>query len=326
VTGGDGTFAVERSDRFPVRVWGRDPVRMIQGLVTNDLAGLDRGAVYAAILTPKGRMLADVRVIRREREGGTELLLDLPRAASPGIEEHLRRYMPPMFARWEDASAEEAMIGVFGPSALEAVRRGVMPGLPASLAEDALHAEHGVLAIGSRDSGAPGVDLLLAADRLGDAFETLAAGGATAGSLADLEILRVEAGRPRYGPDMGEENIATEAFEATGLMPRAVSFGKGCYTGQEVIVRIAHRGHVNRHLRPLRLGAAEPPAHRTPLVDAASGREVGWVTSAVRSPRAGETVGLGYVRREFAAGAELRVGSPDGPPVSVVELPGTNPA
>jgi tRNA-modifying protein YgfZ len=311
---------VARADRFLVRVWGRDPVRMIQGLVTNDLAGLERGAVYAAILTPKGRMVADVRVLRREVEGAAELLLDLPRAASPGVEEHLRRFLPPMFARWEDVSAAETMLGLYGPGAPALARRVLLPGLPV-LGEDELHQEDGVWAIGSGYAGPAGIELVLPAARAPQAWDALVSAGARPAGHATLETLRLEAGRPRYGPDMGEETIATEAFASTGLMERAVSFSKGCYTGQEVIVRIAHRGHVNRHLRGLLLGPADPPARRTPLVDPEGGKEVGWITSAARSPRLDETMALGYVRREFGVGAELKVGEADGAPARVVELP-----
>jgi folate-binding protein YgfZ len=315
------TLVVERSDRFAVRVWGRDPVRMIQGLITNDLAGLERGAVYAAVLTPKGRMLADVRVVRRQREGAMELLLDLPRAASPGIEEHLKRFLPPMFARWEDISATEAVLGVYGAHAASIVRSALLPELPADFAEDAVHSEGEMIALGTAAAGEGGVDLVLPCSRAADVRRALVAEGGLSGGLEGFEQRRIEAGRPRFGPDMGPETIATEAFEATGLMSRAVSFGKGCYTGQEVIVRIAHRGHVNRHLRGLRLGDTPPPAHRTPLVDRESGREVGWVTSAVHSPTLGETLALGYVRREFAPGSEVALGVSEGPAAVVSELP-----
>ena len=104
-------------------------------------------------------------------------------------------------------------------------------------------------------------------------------------------------------------------------MDRAVSFHKGCYTGQEVIVRIAHRGHVNRHLRGLLLGEAPAPAARAPLVNPQTGKEVGWTTSAAFSPRLGQTVAMGYVRREIEPGAEVRIGAADGVSARVVGLP-----
>jgi aminomethyltransferase len=138
---------------------------------------------------------------------------------------------------------------------------------------------------------------------------------------AALEALRVEAGRPRYGWELTEETIPTEVFESTGLMERAISFSKGCYTGQEVIVRIAHRGHVNRHLRGLLLGEAPLPAPGTPLVNTDTGREVGRTTTAVHSPLLDQTIALAMVRRELEPGGIVRLGSEDGVVGKIVEPP-----
>ncbi len=122
---------------------------------------------------------------------------------------------------------------------------------------------------------------------------------------------------------MTGETIPTEAYESTGMMPRAISFTKGCYTGQEVIIRIAHRGHVNRHLRGLLLGDAPAPAARTPLFHPDTGKEIGWTASAAFSPRMGQSVALGYVRREVAPGGTVRVGSAEGAEATVSGLPFT---
>jgi folate-binding protein YgfZ len=135
-----------------------------------------------------------------------------------------------------------------------------------------------------------------------------------------LETLRIEAGRPRYGAELTEEVIPTEAFEESGLMERAVSFTKGCYTGQEVIIRIAHRGHVNRHLRGLLLGDAAPEPG-TRLFSPESGKDVGWITSVTHSPLLGQAIALGFVRREMEPGATVRAGLADGAVATVVKLP-----
>jgi folate-binding protein YgfZ len=107
---------------------------------------------------------------------------------------------------------------------------------------------------------------------------------------------------------MSEATIPTEAWEATGLMSRGISFTKGCYTGQETIVRIAHRGHVNRHLRGLLLGDAAVPGYRTPLLHIENGKEIGWTTSATESPLAGQTIALCYLRREIGPGDRVKTG------------------
>ena len=320
----------DRADRAHLRLWGRDPVKMVQGLLTNDLAGAPPGrGVYAAVLTPKGRTLAELRAFRLERPGGTEVLLDLPREALAGTREHLRKFVPPMFARWADASAEVGAVGVYGPLARRLVARTLAAEVP-PLDEDAFMEAHfedaRVVVVGTRAAGGEeGFDLLAPAAVLPALWRALLAHGEDDGARPvgreALEALRVEAGVPSYGAELTEEIIPTEAFEAIGMMPRAISFTKGCYTGQEVIVRIAHRGHVNRNLRGLRLGAAVAPVPGTPLFHPETGREVGRITSTAFSPLLGETVGLGYVRRELGPGDAVRVGAPDGERAGVVELP-----
>jgi aminomethyltransferase len=109
-------------------------------------------------------------------------------------------------------------------------------------------------------------------------------------------------------------------------MERAISFTKGCYTGQEVIIRIAHRGHVNKHLRGLLLGDGPAPAPGTRLFGGEAAKDVGWLTSVAWSPMLGQTVALGYVRREVEPGADVRVGGADGAAARVVKLPFERPA
>ncbi|HEX6372146.1 MAG TPA: aminomethyltransferase family protein [Longimicrobium sp.] len=313
----------ERADRARVRLWGKDPARMMHGLITNELLKTEPGqGVYAAMLTAKGRMIADVRVFRR---ADGEVLVDVAREALEGTREHLKKMVPPLFARWVDATEEVAEIGVYGPRA-RALLSGVLGTEVPALAEDAfVEPDFGgarVLVAATREAGGEeGFDVFLPADRAAELWTALRDAGARPVGFGVLETLRIEAGRPRYGSELTEETIPTEAYEASGLMQRAVSFHKGCYTGQEVIVRIAHRGHVNRHLRGLLLGDAPAPAARAPLVNPETGREVGWTASAAFSPLLGQTVAMGYVRREIGPGGEVRIGAADGPAARVVELP-----
>ncbi|HEV2150255.1 MAG TPA: aminomethyltransferase family protein [Longimicrobiaceae bacterium] len=320
----------DRADRAQLRLWGRDPVKMVQGLLTNDLAGAPPGrAVYAAMLTPKGRTIGELRAFRLERPGGTEVLLDLPREALEGTREHLKKFVPPMFARWADVSEEVGALGVYGPRSRELLGRVLGTEIPA-LEEDAFTeatlGEERVLAVGTRFAGGEeGYDLIAPAAALPGLWRALLEEGAPLGARpvghGALETLRVEAGVPRYGAELSEEVIPTEAFEAIGMMPRAVSFTKGCYTGQEVIVRIAHRGHVNRHLRGLRLGDGAAPPPGTPLFHPETGKPAGRITSVAFSPLMGETVALGFVRRELEPGDAVRVGAADGTRAEVAALP-----
>jgi folate-binding protein YgfZ len=326
----DGAALAERGERARIRMGGRDPVKMIHGLVTNDLLKAPPGqGVYAAMLTPKGRTIAELRIFRRELPGGVEVLVEMPREALDGVREHFRRMVPPMFAKWADASDDIAELGVYGPRSREIVGRVLAIDPPA--AEDA-HAEARlgetpVMVAATRYVGLEdGFDLFAAAADAGALWDALVAAGARPAGLGAIETLRIEAGRPRFGADLTEDIIPTEAFEEAGQMERAVSFTKGCYTGQEVIVRIAHRGHVNKHLRGLLLGDAPAPAYGTRLVSADTGKDVGWLTSVAHSPMLGQTVALGYVRREVEPGASVRIGAPDGAPAVVATLPFARPA
>jgi folate-binding protein YgfZ len=312
-----------RDDRARFRLWGKDPARMMHGLISNDLLKAAPGqGVYAAMLTAKGRMIADVRVFRR---ADGEVLVSVAREAREGTREHLKKMVPPLFARWADATDEIVEVGVYGPRSREVLGRVLGMEIPA-LAEDAfVEPEYGgarLLVAATREAGGEeGFDVFVAAERAAELWTALRAADAVPAGFGALETLRIEAGRPRYGLELTEETIPTEAYESTGLMDRAISFHKGCYTGQEVIVRIAHRGHVNRHLRGLLLGESPAPAARAPLVNPATGREVGWTTSAAFSPRLGQTVAMGYVRREIEPGGEVRIGAADGPSAQVVGLP-----
>ena len=166
-------------------------------------------------------------------------------------------------------------------------------------------------------AGGPGGDLIAPAAVVERAGARLAEAGVVELEPAELEILRIEAGSPRWGAELTEETIPLEA----GLRERAISESKGCYTGQEVIVRILHRGHVNWQLRGMLLGDVPPPERGAPLLDPADGRRLGRITSACVSPAQGRTIALGYARRELTLPARLRLERADGPEVTVVALP-----
>jgi folate-binding protein YgfZ len=174
-----------------------------------------------------------------------------------------------------------------------------------------------VFAVRTGEAGVMGFDLIVPAGLRDALCSALLQAGAKAAPLETLELLRIEAGRPRWGAELDEEVIPLEA----GLLQRAISTGKGCYTGQEVIVRILHRGHVNRHLRGLLLGGASPPLPGTQLLPPGEAKPVGRVTSACVSPRLGQTIALAYVRREIAPGSTLRLDRAEAGDAVVVELP-----
>lgn len=293
-----GAIVVDRVDRVVLRVSGRDPVRMLHGLLTNDLAGAPEGAaVYGVFLTPKGRMVAEGRVVRR----GGAVLVETAAAAEAALREHFRKYLPPLFARVEEESGL-AVLGVYGPGAAAALG-------------DVVGAEPGAILLPPLElPEGDGGDLVLPAEAAKGVWERLLAAGVRPAGHGTLEALRIEAGRPRWGAELDDTVIPLEA----GLKERAISTTKGCYTGQEVIIRILHRGHVNRGLRGLLLGDAPDPGRGAVLTLPGQEKPVGTVTSACASPAMGQTIALGYVRREVPVGATLLV---EGREARVVELP-----
>ncbi len=330
-----GLAVVDRSHRASLEIKGREPAQMLNGLVTNRVPALPerlpsgllagKGA-YAALLNPKGRMLSDLRIFSRGTSEEEHLLLDLPGSSSETVLSHLGKHLPPRLARVEDRSAEVAMLTVIGPGAAEAVSGTALGSLATGselgvLAVDEFRAvEQGpagpVLAVRAGDVCPAAFDLIADAEMALTLWDALLGLGAVPAGHAVFETLRIEAGQPAYGRDMDETTLPPEA----GIDLRAIDDAKGCYTGQEVMVRVRDRGHVNWSLRGLLLGAAPAPSPGTPLFLEGSTRSVGRTTSEAQSPRFRQTVALGYVRRELDPPLRLLLGTPDGRPVEVRAL------
>jgi folate-binding protein YgfZ len=291
---------------------------MINGLVSNDVAGApDDRAVYATLLSPKGKMQADLRVLKRP----PDVLLELDSGAHANTVATLKKFVPPLFARFEDAGDARRALGVYGPRARQVVLAMAGDAPPEDAPEDAFiaipHAAGEVLVVRTRETGEPGGYQVIAPAALLAALQSSArdAGAALAG-LETVEVLRIEAGRPAWGAELDEDVIPLEA----GIRKRAISETKGCYTGQEVIVRILHRGHVNRQLRRILIGQEPLPPKGTELFRADDAKKVGTITSSCISPRYRQTIALAYVRREVVPPATLRLGKFDGPEVTVQEI------
>jgi len=300
-----------REDRTVLALEGRDPVAMLQGLASNDVRPAAAGrCVYATLLTPKGRMVADLRVLPG---GDGALLLDVPTAAAEEVAAHFGRFVPPRMARL--GPSQYAILGLYGPDAISRAA-GVLKGTSAAADEDALTgAPDGTLAVGTRYAGVPGLDLVAERGRLDDLAAALAANGVPPIDADTLDVLRIEAGSPRWGAELDDRRLPIEA----GLTERAISQSKGCYTGQEVIVRILHRGHVNWHLRGFEAGGEPHPlAPGDELTEPGADKTVATVTSAAISPRLGP-IALGYARRELEPGAALATAG--GASVRMVALP-----
>jgi folate-binding protein YgfZ len=302
----EGCGLVDRSERGKLALTGADAAMFLQGQISNDVEGLAPGTgCYAAFLTPKGKMLGDVRVLRAE----DELLLDTERVALQSLFNMIRRFSVGYQVELHKRTLERGLLSLLGPEAAElAGARG--------LGSD----EHAHAVIELPGCGLPvrgirtdaGVDLLYDADDTAAVRAALERAGAVAVSDEAAECLRVEHGRPRYGIDLDDTVIPQEA----GLNERAVSFTKGCYVGQETVARLYYRGKPNRQLRGLRLSEPAQSGDQLTFDD----RVVGRVSSVASSPRFGP-IALGLVRREAPVGTIVAVGDGAGVTAEVIELP-----
>lgn len=294
-----------------LRVTGSDRVPFLQGMLSNDVAKLAPGSgCPALLLSEQGKAVGDLVVLAGEEV----LALDGVGAASV-VRVALERFLVADDVELEPAESAR-VFAVLGPRAPNVLAGLGLPApeaswahAPAHIPDDAPHIVRapapGAGGFACRVPGAAGAQWWERA---------IAAGGRPAG-LEAFEVLRIESGVPRHGRDVLADTLALEApYE------NAISFRKGCYLGQEVMERVAARGHVNRKLVGVELAGDAVPRPGARLV--AEGRDVGWVTSAARSWRLGRTIGLAYVRREYLEpGTALALGAADGPPAIVRSLP-----
>lgn len=286
---------LDRSKRGKLLLTGADVAEFLQGQLTNDVAALAAGrGCYAALLTHKGKLRADLRVLR----GPDWCLLDTEPSGLAVLSKTVQMYSLGRDVKLRDETARRAILSLIGPAAGSALE--VEP--PEH--EDAFL--EGALGLYVRTYA--GIDVICAADAAGAARTAL---DVQEVSESAAECVRIEAGRPRHGLDMDADTMPEEA----GITARAVSFTKGCYVGQETVARLHYRGKPNRRLRGLRLSAS--PAHGDAVT--AGERSVGRIGSACLSPVHGP-IALAILRREVGPGDTVAVGE-DGVEGAVVELP-----
>ena len=309
--------------RALLEVRGSDRVRFLQGQLTNDVAKLDASgsdaACYALALTREGRVVAGFHVVARP----DAFWLETAAAAVAAAIARLEKFVIADDVQIADRSAAFARFAVEGPRAPELVATAA--GAALQIAPDgAARAQIGgapVVVVAWGWSGAAAFQIIVASEQGAAVEAALRAAGETCGAIfaseAALEVLRVESGEPRYGAELGEHTLPAELR----LVDRAVSFTKGCYTGQEVVARMQSRGRVGHLLVGVALEGDALPA---PGAAIASGdARVGELTSVACSPSAG-TIALGFVRRGFdEPGTALEV---DGRVARVVALPFVAPA
>jgi folate-binding protein YgfZ len=320
----EGAGLVERRNRGQLLFSGADRRDFLQGLLTNDVQALQPGSgCYAALLTANGRMIADMRVF----ELGDSTLMDVDSQAAAVLRDRFDQSIFSEDVQVEDVSSRYRVLGVYGPSASSVVAAALtMDGASGALGLEAMPlysnrrletSDGSVIVVRSDEVGVEGFDLFVEESQSPEGLvDRLRASGALEVDDEAAEATRIEAGRPKFGVDMDSETIPLEA----GIQDRAISLTKGCYVGQEIIIRVLHRGHgrVAKRLVGLTLDPSSDLPRNGDAVQSGD-RQIGAVTSATRSPALGRPIAMGYVHRDFTTpGTEVAVLTAGGSQPAVV--------
>jgi folate-binding protein YgfZ len=300
--GGAGLIDLS-AQRGRIRVSGSEATMFLNGLITNDVKNLAQNRWMPAVFpTVQGRLIGVVRVIRGSEPA---FLIDTETASHEAVLKTISRFTLAGDFKVADVTAETALLTLQGQGAGEILQKVFdksFSDLPENGVDEITWLTVPVTIIRASHTPEDGFDLFIDSSRKAELQQALEAAGARPVGDDTFEILRVEAGIARYGVDMDETNVVPETN-----LDNAVSYTKGCYVGQEIIIRIKHRGHPAKKLTGLRFETdqqIEPGA----IIMSKENQEIGRVTSAVVSPRLG-SIGLGYVRYEHIAdGTQVVVG------------------
>jgi len=287
------------SHRGKIRVTGDDRVKWLQGLISNDILPLQPGqGRYSSFLTHKGKMLGYFRVYTLSDSLWVEDVGEVGDATFQALRKFL---LYGIKAKMENCAESWGLLLVSGPKACATVSAAFGVGMSDLDPVSAIAAKIGgqtAFVLRTEETGEIDLEVLLPADALSTAWERLMEAGATYGIKAvgghAREALRIEAGLPKAGPDLNEEIVPPEA----NLEGKAFSLNKGCYPGQEVVARMDTYGNVRRHLVGLVLMDSVVPPRGAKLFS--GDREVGWVSSATKSPQLNAVVALGFPLRDFS--------------------------
>ena len=286
-----GAGLIDLSSRGRIRVGGSEAVMFLNGLITNDMKTLAENRwMPAAFPTVQGRLIGAVRVMRT----GDSFLIDTDRGSHEAVFKSISRFTLAGDFKVTDLTDETALMSLQGQRAVEITENVFgLSDLPRDGVVEIEWRDTSVTIIRATHTGEDGFDFVIDSARGAEFRQALIDAGAEPVDEETFEVLRVEAGIPVYGRDMDESNVVIETN-----LDDAVSYTKGCYVGQEIIVRIKHRGHVAKKLTGLLFDQEVDPGAVLKTTD---GKEAGRVTSAVFSPKLKKTIALGYVRYEYLA-------------------------
>ena len=320
-----GAAFIGLSSRGRIVLTGADRASYLQGLLTNDIEALKPGeGCYALLLTPQGRVMADMNVFNL----GEEILLDVHESVTELLVERFQEFVFTEDVKVEDRTESWTVLAVHGPDAARLVAELVCPtdDLGGDRCSEYRHARghvdaSPVVVARSHEIGEIGFQIFVRAEVAAPLRASLADAGALPLQEEMFNLLRLESGRPAFPADLDSDTIPLEA----GIEGRAISQSKGCYVGQEVIIRILHRGHGRVGRRLVRFSfppEADPPEAGSAVMsaDRPDGEPVGFITTSAFSPAIGRPIALGYVKRDLAdPGSHLIVTTEDNRiPASVV--------
>lgn len=300
----DVTRLYDLTGRAEVELTGKDRIELLQGLVTNDVKALKPGSsCHAALLTPKGRMRADLRVLALDER----VLLDAEPSLAETLAPLVRSFVFFQEVVVRDLGPRRGVLhvaGAFAGSALSRAGAGALPEGDGAVASGRVAGCEALLVRTDRTGGA-GFDVRVSRDEVPEVTRALLSAGALASTADDFEARRIAAGIPRWGADLDETVLPNEAlFERD-----AISYSKGCYVGQETVARIRTYGHVNRRLVRLELRGRVPAGTELRAGDT----KVGTITSVSPADEDGLVNALGFVKRDVAPGTAVVAAGERGP-------------
>lgn len=308
-----GAGLIDLSSRGRIRVSGSEAVMFLNGLITNDMKTLSENRwMPAAFPTVQGRLIGAVRVVRT----GGSFLIDTDAESHDAILKTVSRFTLAGDFKVTDLTDSTSLLTLQGKRAVEIAEKVFETSLADLPRDGVVELEwKGTQAtiIRATHTGEDGFDLMIDSVRASEVREALISAGAQPVSEDTFETLRVEAGIARYGRDMDDSNVVVETN-----LDDAVSYTKGCYIGQEIIIRIKHRGHVAKKLTGLRFDTDQKI--ESGAVIKSNDKEIGRVTSAVFSPKLNCTIALGYLRYEYLDPGTT-VSTDNNISASVTELP-----
>lgn len=321
-----GAGVLDLSSRGRLLVKGSEAVGFLNGLITNDMKTLAENQWMPAVFpNVQGRLLASVRIIHTAdvTSGKTvqpTFLIDTEPATHDRAFQAIQKFTLAGDFHVTDLTGETVLLSVQGKAAADKLANVLGSsdiGIDVGSVTPIVWRNNPILVIRASHTAAAGFDLLASNACAEQLWQALCIAGARPVGYDALEVLRVEAGIPRYRQDMDDTTVVTETN-----LDDAVSYTKGCYVGQEIIARIKYRGHVAKKLRGLVFEKAATVANGT-SIKSKDDKDIGQVTSSVYSPHLGRRVALGYLKFNYIAAA-TEVKTSDGVPAQVVDLPFVN--